>query len=457
MAYRRLLIYGTVLLSAYAAFGKAEGYKFFNPSIADSIPKRISGTGFYEDILAKKISADVVPFDVNSPLWTDGAIKQRYIAVPPGAKVIYDDTADTYAYPDRAMVIKNFSLDTIPGNPASRILIETRFTGVKKVAGKDKWFLWAYRWRLDQSDAELVTDTGANALVRIYDKGAGQAPRLKKWRYPDKVQCAACHRVAGTGGRTVLAFFTAQLNRPMAADPAFNQIQHFFDIGLLAMPAGIAKPDFSKSPRWARWDDATASLELRARSYIAANCSGCHGTRGIGTQAANTITIDYDYHDMKPHMDLAAKKLVGVFPIDSAGLIVPGRPDRSVLLYRQQARNQKDQDFTAERDAMPPLGSFEPDTNAIKVVSTWITSLGSAGIAYGHAGQGAARGILARNGRLILPEGMATGTGRLSIVDVRGATRFLERAQDGSYPYGRQVTGIHLVVWNGKVLGRAAL
>lgn len=60
---------------------------------------------------------------------TDGAIKQRYIAVPAGQSFVYDDTTDTYGYPDHAVVMKNFSVDTIPGNPASRILFETRFSG----------------------------------------------------------------------------------------------------------------------------------------------------------------------------------------------------------------------------------------------------------------------------------------------------------------------------------------
>jgi hypothetical protein len=85
----------------------------------------------YKNMLTKEINADVIPFEVNTPLWTDGAFKERYIAVPPGTAVIYDDTADIYAYPDRAMVIKNFSVDTIPGNIASRILFETRFSGVR--------------------------------------------------------------------------------------------------------------------------------------------------------------------------------------------------------------------------------------------------------------------------------------------------------------------------------------
>jgi cytochrome c553 len=452
MALRRLTLSGTLALCAFAA--GAHAYNFFDASIADSIPKLISGTGLYADMHTKQLGANVTPFEVNAPLWTDGAVKSRFIAVPPGAQIIYDDTADTYTYPDRAMIIKNFAVDTIPGDANSRILVETRFSGYRKIASKDHWYLWAYRWRLDQTDADLVTDTGANALVRVYDKGVGQPPRLKKWRYPDKVQCAACHRVQGTGGRVALAFFTAQLNRTLSTGQ--NQLQHFFDLGILAMPTGVPVPDFSKSPRWARWDDTTASLEVRSRSYIAGNCSGCHGNRGINTGATAPVTINYDFNDMKPHMDLVAKKLMGTFPVDSAGLIVPGHPERSVLLFRQKSRNTKDQDFTADRFAMPPLGSFEPDTNAIKVITAWIASMPASAVR-APAGHDGFRGIVARDGRLWLPAGLATGEGALSLLDLRGRAHPLERGADGAYRYPAGLAGIHLVTWNGRILGRIVL
>lgn len=455
MPLRSLTLYGTLALYAFAARGNAEAFNFFDASIADSIPKVISGTGFYADMKTKQPSANVTPFEVNAPLWTDGAVKSRFIAVPPGASVVYNDTADTYGYPDRAMIIKNFAVDTIPGDANSRILVETRFSGIRKIAGKDKWYLWAYRWRLDQSEADLVTDTGANALFRVYDHGTGQAPRLKKWRYPDKTQCAACHRVASAGGRVALAFFTAQLNRTLASGQ--NQLQHFFDLGILAMPAGTPVPDFTKSPRWARWDDTTASLEVRSRSYIASNCSGCHGNRGIITGATSPVTINYDFNDMAPHMDLVAKKLMGTFPVDSAGLIVPGHPERSVLLFRQKSRNTKDQDFSANAYAMPPLGSFEPDTNAIKVITAWIASMPTGTPILAGARQAGFRGIIARDGRLWLPAGLAAGEGVPVLLDLRGRAHALARGSDGVYRYPAGLTGVHVVSWNGRVLGRVVL
>ena len=454
----RFVRISTILFAASALAVSAQGgYRFFNPAIPDSIPKLISGTGLYKNMATKEFNADVIPFEVNAPLWTDGAFKQRYVAVPAGASILYDDTADTYAYPDRAMVIKNFSVDTIPGNPASRILFETRFSGVRIVAGKEKWYLWAYHWRLDQTDADLVVDSGENATVRVYRNGLNQPPFMKKWRFPGKLQCAACHRVQGSGGRTVLAFFTAQLNKPLDGNKAVNQLDHLFDLGVLKSKDGL-RPDFTKAPRWANWADNTASLELRARSYIAANCSGCHGSRGNLTNAAPGVSLDYDYHDMKPHMDFTTKKLVAKFPLDSAGLVVPGAPERSVLLYRQKMRNQKDLDFGAERMAMPPLGSFEPDTNAIAVMSQWIVSLGGTAIRAPMDHSAAAGAFRVSGGHL---ERIGRGAGgeaaRIELVDVTGASVGLEAVKPGVYALPRGIKGIRFLAVDGRIVQRLML
>lgn len=461
MTFRKPPLFRTaaILFAACAAFANA-GYNFFDPSIPDSIPKLISGTGMYKNILGKELTPDIVYFDVNAPLWTDGAFKQRYIAVPPGQSVIYADTADRYKYPDRSMIIKNFSVDTIPGNTASRILFETRFSGVKIVGGKEKWFLWTYRWRLDQTDADLVSEAGANATVRVYPNGVSAAPVNKKWRFPSLEQCAACHRVKVNYGRVALAFFTAQINRPMAGNPSVNQLKHFFDIGLLKTAvAGSPAPDFSLAPKWARWDDNTASLDLRARSYIAANCSGCHGAYGVASGATAPVELDYDFHDMKPHSDFTTARLSRTFPVDTGALVVPGRPDRSVILYRQIMRNQKVGNFNAEPMAMPPLGSFEPDTNAIAMMSQWITAMPSGLGLHGIAAHMQSGMPAVANGRIILPDGWMDGKeGVLTLADLNGRAVPLARVDKRTWRIeGKAGQGMHLLLWNGKVAAKLML
>src|SRR4051812_26566215 len=80
------------------------GFNFFNPSNRDSIPKLISGTGMYQNILTKTLTPDITLYEINAPLWTDGAVKARYIALPKGTSAVFSDSDDVYAYPNGAMV-----------------------------------------------------------------------------------------------------------------------------------------------------------------------------------------------------------------------------------------------------------------------------------------------------------------------------------------------------------------
>lgn len=93
----------------------------------------------------------------------------------------------------------------------------------------------------------------------------------------------------------------------MTSNPSVNQLNHFLDIGLLKTKDG-PRPDVGKAPKWANWADTAAALELRSRSYIAGNCPGCHGARGIATGATQTVTLNYDFQDMQPHMDFAPER-----------------------------------------------------------------------------------------------------------------------------------------------------
>ncbi len=442
-------------------FGRAAisgGYKFFDASNEDSIPLLISQTGMYKNILTKEINTDVVPFEVNAPLWTDGAYKERFVAIPAGTSIIYSDTGETYVYPDRAFVIKNFSVDTIPGNASSRILWETRFSEIRVVNGIAKTYLFSYRWKQDQSDADLVVYEGETALVRVWKNGLSGRSSMKKWIFPGRVQCAACHRVGvngSVGGRTVLAFFTAQLNKPLSKNPSVNQLDHLFDIGILKTADG-KRPDFTKAVKWANLADTNASLDLRARSYIAANCSGCHGTTGIKDGATPFVTLDYDFHTMVPKMDFVTKKLTYPFPaLDSAGLVVPGHPERSVIIYRQMMRNQEPGSFTPEKMAMPWLGSYEPDTNAIKMLSAWITSMPSSSGIRNIVKSNNDHSLIRIHGQILeMPisyEGKANS--KYALVALNGKKTNLIRMQPGIFRIENKTeNGIHFLVVNNRIV-----
>src|SRR5215203_1735218 len=47
-----------------------------------TFPPVLSATGAFRDVRTLTPSSAVIPFTVNSPLWSDGAIKTRWMAVP---------------------------------------------------------------------------------------------------------------------------------------------------------------------------------------------------------------------------------------------------------------------------------------------------------------------------------------------------------------------------------------
>lgn len=336
----------------------------------DALPQRLSETGLYTNIDSKaRTIADtnsIVYFEVNSPLWSDGAHKERYISLPPGgAKVIPTDTSK-YVFPDKTVLIKNFAIDTVHGDANSRILIETRFLVYRKSEdGSAKWSGFTYMWLRDQTDAVLApNDTGRNVIHNVRLKTGALVGM--RWRYPSNSDCFQCHRgdEGSEGARGTLGFITPQLNRTMGA---VNQLQHLVNKGILASNPVANKPN---AHRWYAVNEAAGTLEQKARSYLAANCSHCHGIPTIGPPH----NFDYLTPDIKitieddPDGGWVNKEYGGPLP----RYVYPGYPDSSNVLLRMMARGNFESHSPIQ---MPPQATYLPDTMAITVMKDWICSL----------------------------------------------------------------------------------
>lgn len=149
---------------AQSATQLASGIRDFDrnvPATLTAVPKFLSQTGLYRNIDSKATRAisdtSVVAFQVNSALWSDGSHKERFISLLPGSKVMPNDTAK-FTFPDGAVLIKNFLIDTVFGEKSgsSRIFIETRFLVYQAGPSGKSWSGLSYRWRRDQRDADLV-------------------------------------------------------------------------------------------------------------------------------------------------------------------------------------------------------------------------------------------------------------------------------------------------------------
>src|SRR5207244_3058909 len=56
------------------------------------IPALLSQTGVFADLQKMEPANFLIPYTVNSPLWSDGAAKSRWIALPENSKIHFAQT-----------------------------------------------------------------------------------------------------------------------------------------------------------------------------------------------------------------------------------------------------------------------------------------------------------------------------------------------------------------------------
>jgi uncharacterized repeat protein (TIGR03806 family) len=304
------------------------------PPPADTFPKLLSATGCVDAADATKPAAGLIPYEVNSPLWSDGAEKQRYLGLPDGKTIAINADGD-WDLPIGSVAMKTFS---VGGK-----LLETRLF-MRHDDGT--WAGYTYEWNDDGKDATLLSGSKLKALG---DTAA--------WAYPSRSQCIQCHSIAA--GST-LGFDTAQLNRDAvyaSTNRKANQLATLDHIGMFSAPLAQAPEAAPKLSDPAGSDP----VEARARSYLHANCSHCHRPMG-GAQGM----IDLRYtQSLRDTATCDAGNTAG--PVNGAAkIILPGSPPQSILSARLHATDSK---------RMPPVAVSITDEVGAKAIDDWITSL----------------------------------------------------------------------------------
>jgi uncharacterized repeat protein (TIGR03806 family) len=295
---------------------------------ADPIPRLLSETGCFADTASHTPAPGVVAYDLNMPLWSDGAEKLRFIALPE-LETATPAVEGAYSFPIGTLFLKTFVRE------GRRI--ETRILS-HETSG---WRGFTWRWLEDQSDAVLLEGPLTEPI------GSGT------WTYPSRVQCEQCH--TSEAGH-VLGFTTRQLNRVVdyEGSPALQldalEQAGFFDA---ALPGEL--------PAHPRLDDTLVSAGDRARAYLDANCAMCH--RPDGTADA---LVDLRAQTPLAESGLCGAPLQGDLGLPMARLVAPGSPERSVLHARVSRRGL---------DRMPPLATVTPDDAASAVIAEWIRGL----------------------------------------------------------------------------------
>ncbi|MCA9095135.1 MAG: PQQ-dependent sugar dehydrogenase, partial [Planctomycetaceae bacterium] len=168
-------------------------------------PRKLSETGLFEDVISLKPAPGVIPYSVNSPLWSDGAIKERWLSVPGDAKIDLTEDQRGWGFPDGSVIVKSFAREVVPENPESRKRVETRLL----VKQNNEWEGFSYAWNDEQTDALLVEKEGRNVNFNLPEESSDSEEILKQWRFPSRTECMMCHSRAA---RYVLGISTPQMN-----------------------------------------------------------------------------------------------------------------------------------------------------------------------------------------------------------------------------------------------------
>lgn len=324
------------------------------PDSSIGLPK-LSAYGFFKGNLADLLPAEgILPYDLNTPLFSDYAHKARFVKIPAGQKAIYNPSNE-FDFPVGTVLIKNFFYpNDFRDASKGRKILETRLL-IHEEAG---WKALPYIWNDEQTEAVLEVAGGRKAISWIHSDGTTKSIT---YSIPNVNQCKGCH--VRNSRFSPIGPSARQLNRELDyTDGKLNQLIKWKTSGMLdGLPENLS--DCPKAPDWENPQDGTT--EERARAYLDINCAHCHSATG----PANTSGLMLNVHETNPMR-------LGVFKSPVAAgrgsgnhlySIVPGKPDESILIYRMKS--------TDPGVMMPELGRKLIHEEGVKAVEDWIRGM----------------------------------------------------------------------------------
>ncbi len=298
-----------------------------------AFPRALSQTGCASATDPKLPVTGMNAYELNTALWSDGAIKKRWFAIPSTSRIQVEANHD-WTFPIGSVLRKDFYLGTQ--------IVETRLFA-RHTDGE--WAGYSYEWNANQTDATLL-DT--NKQVTINNQA---------WLYPSPSQCLGCHTIAAGH---VLGPETAQLNRDIV-DPVnggnINQLTYLQSKNVFL----TTLPNVTTLPKLVDYQNTALDITDRARAYLHANCSHCHQPNAPGRGPM----------DVRYSRSFAQTNLCNTIPtagevLGATHLLTPRNVADSILYQRMH-------DLGAAR--MPPLATVLEDTVATTMIANWINSI----------------------------------------------------------------------------------
>ena len=245
-------------------------------------PDELRCTGLYSDWNTRTIAASSRAYAPGFALWSDGAVKSRYLYLPPTTKIDVSDLND-WTFPIGTKLWKEFRV-TIGGVPRK---VETRFlwkisnTG----AASTDWVHTSYAWSADETTATklsagMAVVPGTASATAI--PGSSTTPYLG-YEIPSEAKCAQCH-----GGRK--DFVLSMEGVLMAAPEATGLTYAMLQVGNLLTSSNLNEDTPASSLQI-----PGSATERAALGRLHTNCGVCcHNPRIASASTDQRLRIEID-------------------------------------------------------------------------------------------------------------------------------------------------------------------
>lgn len=357
MKYQYWILRWTVICLILTACSQDDDYQAVSPVTVDldQVPyPKLSDYQFFNAPL-KELNPvyGVLPFQPKSSLFSDYALKNRFVWMPPGVHAYFNGTGNTLLMPTGSILIKNFYYPRVQPDDTMRHL-ETRLM-IKKSEG---WIFANYVWNEEQTEAYLDL-SGSEVTIQWIDDS--QQTREVHYQIPSETDCIACHRYLPSSKDFPIGIKPQNLNFIYSyPEGSKNQLQQWIDYGYLkgALPGN--------ENNVVNYEDPTAPLAQRARSYLDANCAHCHRTGGAAE--FYILRLEYQKNHLPENIGLCMIPNHDFMPGQEGNYFInPGEKETSVLYARMNT-----DDFYWR---MPPAGKTLIHTEGVELIGQWIDSM----------------------------------------------------------------------------------
>ncbi len=334
--------------------------------VFDPMPTKLSETGLFTDMANQVLAPGVYEFEPTYTLWSDGAVKKRWVYMPPGGKIQTDSIGrgmEYWQYPKGFKLWKEFRRDDK--------LIETRLL-LKTDDGIASWYMVAFKWNDDHTEALAIPDGEMNAMGTMHD-------------VPSSKQCKDCH---GTMYDNALGFTAMQLSHDPPADKPNS----------MTLAKAVELGWFNVAPPAAGFKLPGTEVEQKALGYLHANCGMCHNP--LSTVYTAKASLDLwtrldqiqTIQQTRAYLSLVCDQWPGPggksspigacdaghatgAPMELKDLgvekrVLPKNVDMSGIYHLANSRVA-----TGGMNQMPPLGTEITDPTGLKQITDWINGL----------------------------------------------------------------------------------